>query len=374
MPSVLILTTTTGGGHVSLAEALRDLLEPYADVEVADPFPDIASAHYRFVSRHAPRLWAAEYALTDGPRRAKLAHSLWTPTVRRPLRQVLLQRDYDLIVTTYQFLSAQVTRSLNRLGRPLPLVMLLTDPCALHAAWLSERRKATTLAPTSEIYRMALDAGFPQDRLRLSGWPVRRQFTGVDRGGRAATLSALGLDPALTTLFVQGGGDGAAGFARTVNALLGAAPGRVQVLLAAGTNTALAERFRGMPGVRVIPFTRQIAPYMAACDLVVGKAGPNTLFEATTLGLPFLATTYNRGQERDNLAFIERHGLGWVAMEGRGQAALIADLVNRPERLAAVRSSVHRYRVWNGEATAGIVPTLLDLAGDRRMLALEEPA
>ena len=47
------------------------------------------------------------------------------------------------------------------------------------------------------------------------------------------------------------------------------------------------------------------------------------LFEAVTLGKPFIATAYIPGQEEANLEFIRRHKLGWVALKPDQQLALL---------------------------------------------------
>jgi UDP-N-acetylglucosamine:LPS N-acetylglucosamine transferase len=75
------------------------------------------------------------------------------------------------------------------------------------------------------------------------------------------------------------------------------------------------------------------------------------LFETVTLGKPFIATAYIPGQEEVNLEFIERYGLGWVALNNRDQRELIASLTNGGEKLSAMCESVDRYREMNNEAT-----------------------
>ena len=87
--NILILTSKTGGGHISLAEALRDLLEgnvqaegnnhdkvtkdtKVAAITIVDPQPGFFHLHYRIVSRYALWLWAAEFHFLDTQRRARL--------------------------------------------------------------------------------------------------------------------------------------------------------------------------------------------------------------------------------------------------------------------------------------------------------------
>ncbi|MEZ4640557.1 MAG: glycosyltransferase, partial [Caldilineaceae bacterium] len=128
----------------------------------------------------------------------------------------------------------------------------------------------------------------------------------------------------------------------------------LQIILAAGTNQALLARFRGVAHCHVLPFTKEIAPYIAAADLVMGKAGPNMLFESVTLGKPFIATTYIPGQETPNLAFIRDHGLGWVALTPEERFSLLRSLIQQPAQIESMRAAVDAYRRWNTEATEGI--------------------
>jgi UDP-N-acetylglucosamine:LPS N-acetylglucosamine transferase len=164
-------------------------------------------------------------------------------------------------------------------------------------------------------------------------------------------------------VFLQGGGDGAAGFSRILAVLL-AVP-KIQVILATGTNRVLAAHYakRGIPGLRVLPFTREIAPYMAMADVVMGKAGPNTLFEALTLGKPFIATSYIPGQEEGNLEFIRRHQLGWVATKRLELLDLVSELAGNPEELDMMRSRLKALGERNRQQTGAILPVIDGLLG-----------
>ncbi len=367
--TVLILTSKTGGGHVSIAEALRDQLTPGYQIEILDPQAGFVHWHYRMVSRYALWLWSAEFRLTDTPFRALLAHRIFAQLVSQRLHTVLERLQPDLIIAVYPFLTYEVLNVLERRKVTIPFVMLFTDPNGVHASWLTERRAAATLAPTRETYAQALDAGFAPERLHQVGWPVRAQFVHADIGQRSALLNTLGLDPARFTVFLQGGGEGAAQFSQTIERVLNIGSG-LQVILAAGTNQALQTRFRAVDNVYVLPFTKEIAPYMGAADVIMGKAGPNMLMEAVTLGKPFIATAYIPGQEEANLEFIRRHQLGWVALEPGQQRDLLSRLVEKREELHAMEATVAAYQEWNTNHVGLIIPVLdglLTHASERQM-------
>ena len=354
MKKILIFTSKTGGGHVSLAEALRDCLQGEFAVEILDPQPGIIHWHYRMVSRHALWLWAAEFKLSDTPQQALASHRLFTRLFARNIAGVLKQVQPDLVMSTYPFLTYEVVSAMQRSGQRVPFAMLFADPNGVHVSWLTERRADAAFAPTQETYDQAAKAGFSSERLHLTGWPVREQFYRQPETVRQEVCQRLGLDAQRFTLFLQGGGEGAARFVQTVENLL--AVEGIQIILAAGTNQAIAGQFEGVEGVRALPFTQEIAPYMAAADVVVGKAGPNMLFETVILGRPFIATAYIPGQEKANLEFIMRHRLGWVELEAEGQVRLVSALARDRVMLTAVLESVNHYREWNTAAVETILP------------------
>jgi UDP-N-acetylglucosamine:LPS N-acetylglucosamine transferase len=361
MPAkILIFTSKTGGGHVSLAEALRDRLDQAFEIEILDPQPSLIHLHYRLVSRHALRVWAAEFKFSDQPRRSLNAHKVFSRLFARNVGQVLTQVQPDLVMTTYPFLTYEVTRAMRQIGQRKPFIMLFTDPNGVHQSWLTERGAEANFAPTREVYDQALAAGFDPARLHLTGWPVRGQFyRPFSPQQRADTLHRLGLEAGRFTVFLQGGGEGAARFNRTVESVL-AVP-EIQVILAAGTNQSLISRFAQRSRLSVVPFTKEIAPFMAAGDVVMGKAGPNMLFEAVTLGKPFIATAYIPGQEQANLAFIDRHGLGWVALKPEKQRGLIENLAANSDRVQSMQASVDAYRVWNTSLLESISQLVKDV-------------
>jgi len=385
--NILILTSKTGGGHVSIAESLRDLIttdaRPQTDpaapdaaplalpgITIIDPQPRFFHLHYRLVSRYALGLWAAEFQFFDTPGRARLAHRVFTRLVSHQLHGLLDRVRPDLVITTYPFLTYEVAHVLEQRPTRIPLALFFADANGVHAAWLSEQRIAASFAPTRETYEQALAAGFAHDRLHYIGWPVRAQFLHAyqaKRETRQAQLVRLGLASERFTVFLQGGGEGAARVGRTIEHILGPvdSSNELQIILATGTNRALQERYQNTPNLAVLPFTKEIAPVMAAADVIMGKAGPNMLFESVTLGKPFIATTYIPGQEEANLAFIQRHDLGRVAIQPEEQRQLLSALIHQPEQFQAMRASIEAQRQANAAAMQRIVP-LLD--------ALVEPA
>ncbi|HKN98484.1 MAG TPA: glycosyltransferase, partial [Pseudonocardiaceae bacterium] len=85
-------------------------------------------------------------------------------------------------------------------------------------------------------------------------------------------------------------------------------------------------------------FMPEIADWLRCADVVVGKAGPGTIAEATCCGVPLVLTSHVPGQERGNADIVVRAGAGvW--------APTVRDLVAVIDRLRADPVGVHAMRV-----------------------------
>jgi UDP-N-acetylglucosamine:LPS N-acetylglucosamine transferase len=99
-----------------------------------------------------------------------------------------------------------------------------------------------------------------------------------------------------------------------------------------------------------------IAPYMAAADVIAGKAGASFISEAFMLEKPFLVTAFIPGQETPNLGFIQQHNLGWVCPETTVQTELLIRIASNPGMIAEKMDSIRAYKAWNIQANQHIYP------------------
>jgi len=102
--------------------------------------------------------------------------------------------------------------------------------------------------------------------------------------------------------------------------------------------------------IRVLPFTKKMYEYMQASDLVVGKAGPNTLFETVATLTPFFAITHVTGQEDVNLEIITNEKLGFVEESIMGASKLLASIISDTTLLNPFSKSVEAMAEHNKES------------------------
>jgi 1,2-diacylglycerol 3-beta-galactosyltransferase len=348
---LLFLVADTGGGHRNAALAVGQALERtypgrFAPV-LCDPLGGPGSARLlRFVAglygpatRLAPWLWGAAYHVCNSrPAMRVLRRTLLRLADRPASRAAVAHR--PAAVVSFHPLTGCAAVAARDLGAPgAPVVTVVTDLARMHAAW----RHADTdliIAPR-QVGRGAW---------AVTGLPVTREFWGGPlRGGERAILRrSLGLREEAFLVLVTGGGEGSGGIAARTAAILRRFPD-VNVVAVCGRNQRLKRRLdrlaasAGCAGrLTVTGFTRRMADWLRACDLVVTKAGPGTIAEATSCGTPLLLTSHLPGQETGNAEIVTRAGAGCRARSVRRLLAEISGLRRDQERTRAMRAASAR--------------------------------
>ncbi len=157
------------------------------------------------------------------------------------------------------------------------------------------------------------------------GLPIRREIADLDRdAARAEGRAHFGLDPDRPTILVTGGSQGA----RRINTTMAAAArdladAGIQVLHAAGRLEEVElDRREGDPPYVVEQYIDRIDLAYASADLVVCRAGANTVTEVAAVGLPavFVPLPIGNGEQAFNAH----------PVVGAGGALLIEDAAFTP--------------------------------------------
>ena len=81
-----------------------------------------------------------------------------------------------------------------------------------------------------------------------------------------------------------------------------------------------------------LEFTKELDKYIKISDLVIGKAGPNLLFETVAAKKPFMAVSHIHGQEDGNLEIIRNYKIGFVEENQIKAIKLIKSIINKPKK------------------------------------------
>src|SRR5437588_7754756 len=115
VPTILILTTHTGGGHLNLAQSLKGMLETNYEVAIVDPQPERVDRFYGSVSRHFLKFLEWQFTLTDNEIASLWLQRILTPFSHRRLLGIIEHVQPQLIIVTHALLSYAIARVNERL-------------------------------------------------------------------------------------------------------------------------------------------------------------------------------------------------------------------------------------------------------------------
>jgi UDP-N-acetylglucosamine:LPS N-acetylglucosamine transferase len=355
VPSVLILTAHTGGGHDSVAAALADAFGgdgQRASVRIwalGDGGrrllpPDLL---YERVVPRATWLWSIFYHATnrEGAVRAgmHLATLLWGPSLSETLAVIRP----DLVVSVHPICARLAASVLRAMPHAPPHRCVVTDLVTVHRCWAAPKVAAFFVASDAAA-RTLQRAGVPVGRLHVTGLPVHQAFTAPPAprsdGGRPRVL-------------LMGGGRAGPAQERAAGALMRAGPW-LELVVVCGRNTKMQRRLRARAPAQttVLSWVEDMAALMRSCDVVVTKAGSATIAEAASLARPLIIYDVLPGQEEGNLALLESEHLGRHVGDVEDLPAAIGEMIER----GGISWPTPR-RWWWASATQRVVEGMADV-------------
>ncbi|MGD1995492.1 MAG: glycosyltransferase [Anaerolineae bacterium] len=355
----LFLHSKTGGGHQRAAEAVATALvsrEGRAQVELLDAFAAYAPwpfcrlpDWYREMLWDGGRIYGLAFRLLDGRRRAQiLSHLCWL-RISRATERLLKEHPADVVAVFHAGLVSPIARALSQLSSPPSLVGVGTDLMVMHALWVNSGVWRYLVA-TKAARRGLIRHGVNPDRVEVTGLPVARGFVRMAAEDPRTIRSRLGLDPVRPLVLVMAGGVGFARLDQVVRSLSNllsraAVAGEAQIAVLVGRNERLRARLveAAWPGlVSVKGFTHDVHRWMRAADLLVTKAGPNTIAEALVVGVPLVLWGAIPAQETPNVQLVVQTGAGMWRPDPRRAAAAVVRLLGDPSARAQMRKRARR--------------------------------
>ena len=275
------------GGHIfpaiSIANAIRQL-RPDAQVL-------FIGAKGRMEMQRVP---AAGYEIKGLPIRG-FFRPLWKPAnigvafdylrSKWLAKKILRQFRPHVAVGVGGYASSAALGAANALGIPT----LIQEQNSY--AGLANKRLAARAAKICVAYE-GMERFFPQDKILLTGNPVRQQLLDTTIS-REDAVRSFGFDPQLKTILLVGGSLGA----RTINEsvlqhLDLVASSGVQFIWQTGKyySADIASRLRGheLPNLKVTDFVTDMGSAYRAADLVISRAGASSISEFCLIGKPVI--------------------------------------------------------------------------------------
>jgi 1,2-diacylglycerol 3-beta-galactosyltransferase len=354
---VLLLISDTGGGHRSACNAITAALDevvsgPHGEpVHLEHRIEDVA-AHctfplsqlgpvYSAALRFAPPLYGALYHATNGRRRFRSVVRFCEPLYRERLKRLFLEYQPDVIVSVHPLLNHAALRARADADlMDVPVITVITDLGKVHEGWLVPEVDAVVV-PAREVYQRAKERGIPTERIYQLGHPVHPKFEDVSET-KAEIRKQLGWPLETTIALLMAGGEGGGKLLPTTLALAKSKL-PLHLVVVTGRNTPLRTKLNELAPSLPTPMTilgycNNVPELMRASDLLVTKAGPGAIAEASVAEVPVVVYDFIPGQERGNLEYVRTNGIGVVALTSADVVRSVRRIVSNVGRLQTMRT------------------------------------
>lgn len=366
-PRVLIISASTGTGHIAAGAALAKAFsrdDRVADVVHKDAldftnklFRDIYSRGYTAIVRAAPTLFGWAYRSSDEPWKTDPVRLRIDRLNTWPLMKFIRQFDPHITVCTHFMPAGIISHLIESKQLRTHLAVVVTDfDC--HAMWLSRAFNRYFVAiDEAKAHLEAL--GLPGPRVTISGIPIDPLFcTRVDR---ARARERYGLKSDKTTLLVCAGALDRGSTEHIVKQIKQLRHD-VQTVIVCGRSEDLQRRVRELVRGRkscfhVLGYSDRMFELMQMADLFIGKPGGLTASEALASRLPMVIFSPIPGQEERNSDHLLEEGAAIKCNDLTTLPFKIDLLLDEPERLSSMRRNA--LRIAKPAAARTIVETLL---------------
>ena len=248
----------------------------------------------------------------------------------------LRERRPKLIVANHGWLTTALTLAQRRFALDVPVLTFQTSTLDASALWADPQAERFMLgSPVAK--EMLVRLGVNRDKIDVVGYPVKQSFIHAPDKGRAR--ETLGLKDLFTCLILLGG-EGVGGQPTALIRALRNLDFPVQIVVIAGRNAALKRMLDSLsasdPLLCPQGFVSNVADFVAASDVVIGKTGPATVFESLAVGRPVLAPRLSGGNENRMLHFLETHELGRYVPTADTLEETLSRYYHEPEQLTRV--------------------------------------
>lgn len=356
-PRVLLLSATSGAGHVRAAQALEKAFLARGDctVEHIDAlryvsklFQRVYDKAYISMVRRAPELMGLLYERTDQPWRRMRPRLALDRLNTGPMIRLLKRVQPDLCVATH-FLPAEIIAWLIAKKRLRAHNAIVVTDYDVHAMWLCRTVDRYYVA-NQEAAEYLAHIAVPREKLRVTGIPIDPLF-GV-AASREEARKHIGLDERATLILISAGGYGVGPVEQLVKDLL-ELQRPWQIVAIAGKAEKMRKRLEelakdagklssGAARLCAVGFTTEMDKYMAAADLMVGKAGGLTTSEALARTLPMALIEPIPGQEERNADHLLEAGAAIRCNNLPAAAWKIATLLDDTVRLNGMREAARK--------------------------------
>lgn len=372
---IIILSASTGGGHMSAANCVKEYLNENGDsatvidtLEYISPLLNKTVVEiYEHLAKKHPTIWKLMYTTTNKKSLNKIVEII-NKTISKKLIPLVAEEKPDLIISTHPFSTEMISHLKKNENLNIPLICIMTD-YAPHRTWLSPNVDSYVVANEEMIEPME-EMGVEKNKIHPFGIPVDNDF--FNFVNKKEELRNLGLRDDLPTILIMAGNFGLANIGK-VFVKLQKVDLDFQIIIITGKNKGLfndlkqlthgkrlrkrdkilakmhlknisekhlkimavkkSDEFKITKPTKLIYYTNEVDKYMHVSDLIITKPGGLTISEALACNLPMALFGTIPGQEEENANFLVGKNMAVKLENATGEENIIRNLLLNPEKL-----------------------------------------
>lgn len=361
MKRILLLSCSTGQGHNSCAEAVKEYFEKqnifceiYDSLNfIGENFAKFMSWGHSFMYRHVPGLfrWGYRYS-EEHPgvfKRDSYIYKILTTGTER-LHRYIVDGHYDTVICTHVFSAVILTDMLKSYNLAVKTAFIATDYTCYPGIDACDLQKYF-VADESLIDAYA-KYGIPLHRIVAAGIPVRNIF--FENRDRTEAKKFLDIDKNSPHLLIMCGSMGCGPIKTILRYIAKALPDRAEVSVICGTNKRLYRvlnyRYRKNSRIHIVGYTDKVSLYMDSADLYLTKPGGISVTEAAVKQRPMLFINAVAGCEQYNMDFFLRIHSAATEKKPWRLARKSIDLLRSESDRRYMEAMLRKHRRLNGAA------------------------
>ncbi len=345
---------TTKWGHYSIAAAVEESIKDEASYNVHLnnlPIDRLSELTYIPAYKFFPALYRIQYKSAEYEEISKIVLMYLDRRYKKIITKHIVSQKPKVVINTY----FGFNKTLEALSQKYDFlyINIVADPRTFHKLEITS--VGYNFVFDQKAKKQCLSYGADKNKIIISGWFVRNKF---NTGNSNKLLrDKLGLSNNVFTILVVGGSAGNYSVLKILPALIKLNM-KIQVVFICGEGKTLLQTVKAISEIistdrlqiHNIGFTKNLHEYIFASDLVVGKAGPNLLFETVGAKKPFIAVSHIHGQEDGNIQIINENKLGYTEENQIKIFQLVRKVVKDPSLLDKFKEPVEIMAKYNQKA------------------------
>jgi UDP-N-acetylglucosamine:LPS N-acetylglucosamine transferase len=320
-------------------------------IELGARFLRTVYKEYWNLALRYPPLINAFYRGADNPFLIKIVDRILGITILPKFVRYLEREKPDLVVSTY-FTFTHYLELLKRVGQLDAIAVVLNpEPFDSHYVWFSPIFD-WSLVFSKKSGDEIIEKGIPQSTVRVFPFPIKPSYA-PRRETKPALRRKLRIGERPFTVLFFFGAEGVGPVKKFLTTLI-ARGLSLQAIVICGRNErlrrdmeALAAGPTGSIAIQVRGYVTNLAEYIAASDVVVGKSGPNQVFETLLQNRPMIISSF-LANEKETTEWVKAQRVGWLTRSAEHLATLLGKLAARPDIIEEYQRNITRLRLRSG--------------------------